>query len=153
MCVCLSLSQWVRRVGDSSNWSACVLLHSRHASHCTILLISSALCTCTHTHKLSHFFTVSLTAFRHGVTPHFAHRFAHTIALLVCLCVCRRAAGVMDCRSKWRHMDICSVHPIKVSRIRSAVLFILISIKFIKTDDCVSAWDMPGIQKTNVIFL
>lgn len=118
MCVCLSLSQWVRRVGDSSNWSACVLLHSRHASHCTILLISSALCTCTHTHKLSHFFTVSLTAFRHGVTPHFAHRFAHTIALLVCLCVCRRAAGVMDCRSKWRHMDICSVHPIKVSRIR-----------------------------------
>lgn len=116
-------------MGDSSNWSACVLLHSRHASHCTILLISSALCTCTHTHKLSHFFTVSLTAFRHGVTPHFARRFAHTIALLVCLCVCvcRRAAGVMDCRSKWRHMDICSAHPIKVSRIRSAVLFMLIS--------------------------
>lgn len=88
VCVCLSLSQWVRRVGDSSNWSACVLLHSRHASHCTILLISSALCTCTHTHKLSHFFTVSLAAFRHGVTPHFARRFAHTIALLVCLRVC-----------------------------------------------------------------
>jgi len=117
-------------VGDSSNWSACVLLHSRHASHCTILLISLALCTRTHTHTHtranSHTFSQSaVQPFQHGVTPQFACRFVDSVALVacVCVCVCVRDAGVMDCRSQWRHTDICSAHPIKVSRIRSAVLF------------------------------
>lgn len=68
VCLCVVAQQTCLTLHDITHFLSLVYMHT-HAQTLTL-------------------FTVSLTAFRHGVTPHFARRFAHTIALLVCLCVC-----------------------------------------------------------------
>ncbi len=87
-CVCVFIPFTVSKASGRQQQLVCLCCCTADMPHTARYYSFPQLCVHAHTHKLSHFFTVSLTAFRHDVIPHFVRRFAHTIALLVCLCVC-----------------------------------------------------------------
>lgn len=87
-CVCVFIPFTVSKASGRPQQLVCLCCCTADMPHTARYYSFPQPCVHAHTHKLSHFFTVSLTAFRHDVTPHFVRRFAHTIALLVCLCLC-----------------------------------------------------------------